>query len=474
MLNPTRACLLFFVLTTAMFVESPAYGQTALWRSYVDGGLREYSKGNLSEAEKLFTSGLNELDPKSNPAEYGANLEYLALVERDQGKLSEAKKNITKAIEFVETSNDEKIKRVGALWKFELGEIVARSGDSDQGERLMKSALKDIETTYGKTHGNVARALQRLSDYYASKGKNIEAKALSGEAQKMLISLGTQGTELPDDPQQRALLQQNKVAASYLNDEGAQLLLKKDFVGAKDKFEQALRIDPTNNPARTNLAITHQHAGLAALAAKDEITAVAECRNSVELFERMNPTGTYLADSLDSLASAFQAVGKDEAAAIAISRAALIRAQAYGRDDSKYIATLEREKSLRQKLRQTENVKKISEQIQQSKQQKFANEIAPYKWNLRRSVQAEWQKRSGSMSNLKLDDRYYSAIEVAIDKSGMSKSVTLKQSSTNREIDRIALDSVKACFPFLPPPAGPNTFTMTIYIRAKSGVIGSP
>jgi tetratricopeptide (TPR) repeat protein len=112
-----------------------------------------------------------------NHQEYAISLNWLALVYRDQNRLSEAGALYRKAVEIGERGGPEALPNLG-IYLDGLGRLYMRQRRYGDAERTLKRALAVTEEAYHEQHVDLSYTLAALADLYKQQGRTEEAGPL--------------------------------------------------------------------------------------------------------------------------------------------------------------------------------------------------------------------------------------------------------------------------------------------------------
>jgi len=170
-------------LALIVFAQISVFAQTDTPEYWNKEGLRYYSKGEYSQAERCFLEAakLNEaLYGKDHP-EYAVSLNNLGEVYRSMGDYARAERHYLEAIALQERTLGKDNSNYALLLN-NLGLAYFGAGDYARAEMYSLEALDIKERVLGKDHPSYALSLNNLGELYRNMGDYAQAERCYREA----------------------------------------------------------------------------------------------------------------------------------------------------------------------------------------------------------------------------------------------------------------------------------------------------
>jgi len=159
-------------------VTSSDLSKEERWDTYIRAGQRFFEQRNFPEAEKLFSSAVQEAESFDNTdSRLVDSLGYLSRVYRSQSKYEEMKPLYQRILD-IQKNNFGPDHPETAKTMSNLAGLYRAIGRVDDAEDLYLRALVLQEKVHGPDHLEVAQNLSQLASIYSSQGRNQEAESI--------------------------------------------------------------------------------------------------------------------------------------------------------------------------------------------------------------------------------------------------------------------------------------------------------
>ena len=186
-LTRISALLLYLALSF-----TSVFSQETLWKTYIENGFSAFSRGEYSEAERLFRAAIREVGNAASDKD-AANKMIITLNALEntlvkQEKYTDAERvarELVHLMELTRPSTDPEY----AISLNNLGLILSYERKYKESEEIHRKALTLREKNEGPNHPNVAASLLNLGKVYYDQGMNTEAAALFNRAFAILTKI---------------------------------------------------------------------------------------------------------------------------------------------------------------------------------------------------------------------------------------------------------------------------------------------
>ncbi len=280
-----RSQILFEILALSLLLgfsgEIRCLGQSALWQSYLKKGTQLMEQANYSDAEKMLSAAVQELDlntdSKNNIPFVFAHFQLASCLQKEN-KLTESEAEYLKTFILAQANETE----VNFLMAYDsLANVQVQLKKYDLAEENYRKCLRKLEDRHSGLDLQ-RQVLQDLISLYSVEGKTAESSALNDQ----IANLDVQIKQIQSQPK-------------YFYDQGLRALAVKDFPKSIELFEKAISLAPM--PLYTvNLAVAHQNYAVL-LDGKDDHEAEHHYKEAIKLFEKENRAQSQLADAIEGL-----------------------------------------------------------------------------------------------------------------------------------------------------------------------------